>query len=673
MSNRLSRIFLGHRKDFRDPGIFHRMALIPFLAWVGLGADGLSSSAYGPEEAFRALGEHRYLAVGLALATALTVIVISASYSQIIEHFPFGGGGYVVATKLLGERAGVISGCALLVDYILTIAISIASGADAVFSFLPAAWATHKVAVEVAFILLLILMNLRGVKESVIALMPIFVVFLVTHAILISWGVLSNSRALPEVAREVSTGFRHGLGTLGWIGMTMLFLRAYSLGGGTYTGIEAVSNGLAIMREPKVETGKRTMVYMAVSLAITAGGILFSYLLLGLDTRGVEGQTMNAVLAERLAGHWHLGALPLGRMFIVVTLIAEGALLFVAAQAGFIDGPRVMANMASDSWMPHRFAALSDRLTTQNGVLLMGGAAVLALMHTGGSVSKLVVMYSINVFVTFSLSQAGMVRFWIGGRKELKDWKHNLPINAIGMVMCIAILAVTVYEKFLEGGYLTVLITAAAVIVCMFIRRHYDAVQSSLSHLDQLFSEIPIDPAKEELGPCDPKRPTAALLVGGYNGVGIHSVLTLLRMFPGQFTNMVFISVGVIDSGNFKGATEVEHLKRQTQNALGKYVGLARRLGLSAEYRFAVGTDVVEEAFQLCQGVVKDFPRTLFFSGKLIFEERRWYHKALHNETAFAIQHRLQFAGHAMVVLPVRVRASELRRAERSAAPSKAA
>src|SRR5258708_37481113 len=131
--SKLSQLLFGERKDIRDPGIFHRIALIPFLAWVGVGADGLSSSAYGPDEAFRALGDRTYLAVGLALATAFTVFVISYAYSRIIEHFPYGGGGYVVATKLLGERAGVVSGCALLVDYILTITVSIASGADAVF------------------------------------------------------------------------------------------------------------------------------------------------------------------------------------------------------------------------------------------------------------------------------------------------------------------------------------------------------------------------------------------------------------------------------------------------------------------------------------------------------------------------------------------------------------
>src|SRR5512144_1369562 len=164
---RLGRMVFGTRKDPLSPTIFHQFSLIAFLAWVGLGADGLSSSCYGPEEAYLALGDERFLALFLVLATALTVFVISASYSQIIELFPSGGGGYLVATKLLGPLPGLVSGCALVFDYVLTIAISIASGADAIFSFLPPWLQPFKLEAAVAAVLMLILLNLRGVKESV--------------------------------------------------------------------------------------------------------------------------------------------------------------------------------------------------------------------------------------------------------------------------------------------------------------------------------------------------------------------------------------------------------------------------------------------------------------------------------------------------------------------------
>ncbi|HEY3013290.1 MAG TPA: amino acid permease, partial [Gemmatimonadales bacterium] len=218
--------------------------MIPFLAWVGLGADGLSSSAYGPEEAFKALGSHRYLAIGLALLMATTVLLISAAYRRIIEEFPTGGGGYVVASSLLGPSAGLVSGSALLVDYVLTITISIAAAGDALFSFLPPAWYGAKLTVEFGFILLLTTLNIRGVRESVITLLPIFLLFLLTHVVLIGWGIVGHLAELPATARTEREGFDHGVATVGVGGLLLLFIRAYSLGGGTYTGIEAVSNGL---------------------------------------------------------------------------------------------------------------------------------------------------------------------------------------------------------------------------------------------------------------------------------------------------------------------------------------------------------------------------------------------------------------------------------------------
>src|SRR5262245_21979663 len=165
--SRVRRVLIGAPKDVKDPDAFHKLSLIALLAWVGLGADGLSSSAYGPEEAFRQLGDHKGLAVLLAVATVFTVFIISYGYTRIIEQFPSGGGGYVVSSKLLGPRTGVVSGSALLVDYVLTITISIAAGADAIFSFLPAGWHSYKLAFAFVGLFWLMIMNLRGVKESV--------------------------------------------------------------------------------------------------------------------------------------------------------------------------------------------------------------------------------------------------------------------------------------------------------------------------------------------------------------------------------------------------------------------------------------------------------------------------------------------------------------------------
>jgi amino acid transporter len=652
LGNRVRRTLLGAPRDVADTSQLHKMTLIAFLAWVGLGADGLSSSAYGPEEAFLALGTHTYLAIGLAIATAVTVLIISASYSAIIEQFPTGGGGYVVASHLLGPRTGVVSGCALVVDYVLTITVSIASAGNAIFSFLPHHWEYWKLPAEFAVIVLLIGLNLRGVKESVQALLPVFLVFLATHALLIGWAIFSHVDDIPQVSGQLHQGFTSGLTTLGLGGMGLLLLRAYALGGGTYTGIEAVSNGLQIMREPRVATGKKTMIYMAVSLALTAGGILIGYLLL--NVQHIEGKTMNAVLSERVFGGWHLGGLPVGWWLVLITLISEGLLLVVAAQAGFIDGPRVMANMAVDSYMPHRFAALSEQLSMQNGVLLMGLAALGMLFYAHGSVQTLVYMYSINVFLTFSLSQLGMTRFW-WQRQEDRKRNRYLAIHLVALVLCVSILAVTLLERFTHGGWVTVALTSAFVLICYGIRGHYDRSKEGLRQLDSVLETLP---ATGEARPksLDPKLPTAVLLVSSFNGFGVHTLLSILRYFPGLYKQFVFVSVAVVDSGSFKGKEEIEALQQHTQKDLERYVEGARRMGYAADSVWDVGIEVVSKASDLCEQIARIYPKATIFTGKLVFRKERFYHGFLHNETARAIQRRLQWVGVPMVVLPIRSR-----------------
>jgi amino acid transporter len=583
----------------------------------------------------------------MAALMIATVWIISACYSRIIERFPQGGGGYVVASALLGRKAGVVSGSALLVDYVLTITISIAAAGDALFSFLPGSLHGLKLPTEVVLIVFLTAINVRGVKESILTLMPVFLLFLATHAVLIGGGIVARGDTIGRTAREVGEGFQDGVATLGLGGLLLLFVHAYSLGGGTYTGIEAVSNGLPIMREPRVRTGKRTMALMAVSLAVTAAGLVVCYLLW--DVTHVPGKTFNAVLAERVGAH-----LSLGDTFVVLTLVAEGALLVVAAQAGFLDGPRVLANMASDGWAPRRFAALSDRLTTRNGIVLMGVAALAALLYTGGDVRHIVVMYSINVFLTFTLSMLAMAKAQAAERRAGRPWRKPLALFLVGLAFCATILGITVREKFDEGGWITLAVTTALVLALFGVRRHYVRLDAKLTGL---YASLVVEdlPVGAPPGPLDPAQPTAALLVGGYTGLGIHTTLAALRAFPGTFKNVVFVSVATVDSAALKEEGSVDRLRRETEKGLLRYVALAERHGVAATLRSAVGTDVVEELEALCLDVAVQYPRTTFFAGQLVFGRARWMRSLLHNETAFALQRRLQAAGKTMVILPARV------------------
>ncbi len=652
LRERLRTFLIGKAKDPLAPDVFRHVSLVAFLAWVGLGSDGLSSSCYGPEEAFLALGSHSFLALILALLTIVTVFVISASYSQIIELFPTGGGGYLVATKLLGRYSGLVAGSALLVDYVLTITISIASGADAIFSFLPLSSQPYKLWAATLAIGFLIVLNLRGVKESVTVLVPIFVVFLLTHVVVIGYGLAIH---LDTATTVISDSFRESqasLKELGMLGMGLILMRAYSLGGGTYTGIEAVSNGLPILREPRVETGKRTMIYMSMSLAFTASGLLLAYLLAQVEAQA--GKTLNASLIASLVQGWDLGGVPVGTAFLLITLLSEGAILFVAAQTGFLDGPRVLANMALDSWVPRRFYQLSERLVTQDGVMLMGGAALALLFFTGGDVHILVVLYSINVFLTFSLSQLGMSRHWWQVRERDPAWRRHLLINGTGLVLTSGILIATVAIKFSAGGWVTVVLTSAVIGLCLYINYHYRQVEKALHQLDEVLLEVP-PPEEPPVVPArDTNAPTAVFFVNGFNGLGIHSVLAVPRSFGTHFKNFVFISVGVIDSSRFKGREEIDNLRRQTEENLERYVNFVKSQGAYAEYWYALGTDPIDELERLAYEVAQRFPRSVFFAGKLVFQQEGFWHKVLHNQAAFTLQRRLQFAGLQMMVLPIR-------------------
>jgi amino acid transporter len=651
---------MGDARSISDPGIFHKLSLIAFFAWVGLGADGLTSSCYGPEEAYLALGKHAHLSIFVALGTVITIFVISASYHQIIELFPTGGGGYLVASKLISPSVGMISGSALLIDYLLTITLSVASGADALFSFLPKSMIDYKLMVSVAGVCVLIWLNLRGVKESVVPLVPIFLIFIITHAFAIVFTIASNMTVIPALVQSVGTDIQKSQGELGFVGMMFLILRAYSMGAGTFTGIEAVSNGIPILRDPKVHTAKRTMNYMATSLAITVAGLMVAYLLFNVSH--VPGKTLNAVLFEKMTHDWG-GA---GSIFVLVTLLSEATLLFVAAQTGFLDGPRVLSNMALDRWAPTRFASLNDRLVTQNGILIMGVGSIVLMIYSGGSVKFLVILYSINVFITFSLSQLGMVRHWWQSRFKVAHWFKKLLINGIGLVLTTFILITVVVLKLNEGGWITIFITGSLVITAIIIRRHYSKTGRLLKRLNGLVEVAEAEMKNIELKQAsgektvdeiqyNPRDKTAVLFVNGFTGTGLHTLFNIVRLFQGMYKNFVFVQIGLVDSGVFKGVEELSTLQEHIKKDCDRYVEYMRAHSRYAESFTSIAVDVIDETVRLAPKILERFPNAIFFAGQLVFPEDTFFTRWLHNYSAFAIQRRFYHQGIPIVILPIRV------------------
>jgi len=209
--------------------------------------------------------------------------------------------------------------------------------------------------------------------------------------------------------------------------------------------------------------------------------------------------------------------------------------------------------------------------------------------------------------------------------------------------------------KFSAGGWVTVVITSAVIAFCLYIRRHYHEAEKSLRRLDDLLLELPLPDNPRPMPPRDTDAPTAVCFVNEYNGLGIQSVLAVPLLFGTQFENFVFVGLGVIDSSRFKGREEIENLRRETEESLKKYVALINQHGYCAEYYYALGTDPIDELERLAHEVSKRFPRAVFFAGKLIFKQERFWHKVLHNQAAFTLERRLQFAGLQMVVLSVRV------------------
>ncbi len=657
MIEKIKTLLIGKALNPFGKGIFHSLTLTALLAWIGFGVDGISSSSYGPSEAYLELLEHPSLSVLVAILMVVTIFLISRSYIEIIELFPSGGGGYVVASKLLSPGVGMVSGTALVIDYVLTINVSVVAGVAAIFSFLPASWQGHSLQVSAFGIIFLIILNLRGVKESVLPLIPVFILFLGTHLWVLGYSFFTHLGDLPKLVTETHQDFTQSLHTLGILGVGYLILHAYSMGSGTYTGIEAVSNGLPLIREPRVENAKKTTWYMAGSLAILAGGLLLSYLLV--DIKPEVGKTLNAILFEKAAGDSATG-----KTFALIGIISEAVLLFAAAQTGFLGGPRVLSNMANDGWVPRRFARLSDRLVTTDGILFMGGVSLALLFISGGQLSFLIVLYSINVFLTFSLSLLGITRHWILERKNVLKWKSKLFFSLAGFLVSFFILLSVIFVKFKEGGYFTILITASFVLIAWLIRREYDRLRQLLRGLDDVgmhvITEIQRLSQKKKKAVATKKLTTgrtAIILVSGFHGIGLHTLFATIRHFPGYFNRFVFCSVGLVDAGHFKGVTEIERHKEVLSEELDHYVQYMKLQGFESEKKFILDTDLIDGVEKIIKETIKAYPESMVFAGRLLFEKENLFTRLLHTTDAYAIQKRLYVMGVPVCILPTRAEA----------------
>lgn len=462
------------------------------------GLDALSSAAYGPEAALTLLiplglaGIHYILPITAAIIILLTIVYLS--YRQTIEAYPTGGGSYTVARENLGNFAGLVAAAALMVDYILTAAVGISAGVGALVSALPALL-PHTLLLCLIILVVVTLINLRGLREAgLVFLIPTYL-FIATMLITLGWGLakalLSGGHPKPVAAPP------HVHAVVAAVGVWVM-LKAFSSGCTAMTGVEAVSNGVKAFREPVVKSARTTLASIIILLIIFLAGIAYlSYAYhIGATDPGAAGY--ESVLSQIIA------AVAGRKIFYDVTIASILAVLALSANTAFADFPRLCRLVAQDRYLPVPFIQRGRRLVYSEGIYALAVVAAVLLIIFGGVTDRLIPLYAVGAFLAFTLSQAGMVAHWI--RKKGRASRRNMFINGLGALATAGTVIVITVSKFAEGAWITTLVIPAIIVLMYAIRRHYDRVAREVA-----------DPNPLSLRGCE--RPIVVVPVLGWNKV----------------------------------------------------------------------------------------------------------------------------------------------------------
>ena len=447
------------------------------VALAVFSSDAMSSVAYATEEILLILvlagTAAAHLTVPIALAIAGLLVVVSVSYQQTIHAYPSGGGSYIVARANLGPTAGLVAAGALLIDYVLTVSVSVAAGVAALTSAVP--WLlTHRVLLGVAFTAAIAYANLRGVRESGRVFAVPTYLFIVTFSALVGTGLVRwlTGTLPPAVAASEAVAATQ---TLTWF----LVLRAFASGCTALTGVEAISNGVPAFKSPEARNAAITMGWIAAVLGTLFIGV--SVLASALGITPLADETVVSQVARRLFGDGFPYYLVQGSTTLILVL---------AANTSFADFPRLNSLLARDRYAPRQFRTLGDRLVFSNGILILAGLAAALIVIFGGDTHALIPLYAVGVFISFTLSQAGMVRHWLtdGGA----GWRWRLGVNGLGALVTGAVTVVIAVTKFTHGAWIVVFLIPLLVLGFRAIHRHYDTVAEELS-LEHLVDEPPVN------------------------------------------------------------------------------------------------------------------------------------------------------------------------------------
>ncbi len=463
MPSRVKSLFLGNALHNEESG--HQRLSNP-IALAVFSSDALSSTAYATGEILLILAmagsAYLYLTWPIALAIGVLLVVVVTSYRQTIKAYPLGGGSYRVASDNLGTNAGLVAGASLLVDYVLTVAVSVSAGTAAVTSAIPAS-APYRVEIALFFVAVLAIANLRGVKESgglfavpTYGFVSLMVVTIVTGFYL----YLTKGAAAIQVPAgepiEATTALT-----------VMLVLKAFASGCAALTGVEAIADGVAVFREPTAKNARITITWMA--------GILL-FMFLGLSWLAVQAhvqpthETVISQLSRQFFGT--------GILYFVISGFTT-AILVVAANTAYADFPRLASFMAADSFLPHQLRDLGHRLVFSKGIILLTLTAAGLIIGFGAETSRLIPLYALGVFTSFTLSQAGMVVRWLKSKEP--GWQTSVAINGFGAMVTAVVLVVVTVTKFRDGAWVVVLLIPLMIAAFLWVRRQYERVADELA------------------------------------------------------------------------------------------------------------------------------------------------------------------------------------------------
>ncbi len=570
-----------------------------------LSSDALSSVAYATEEILIPLSLFATAAVAwsipIALGICLLLVIVTVSYRQTIDAYPGGGGAYTVARDNLGTTAGLVAGAALLIDYTLTVAVSVAAGVENIAAAFPD-FAAHKVLLGSLVILIIMTFNLRGVRESAsVFALPTYL-FIFSFLILIVVGIYRMASGdVPPKAPLIHEIYPE-------VGLFLL-MRAFASGCAALTGIEAISNGIPIFKEPAQNNAKTTMVWMSVIL-----GVLFLSITLLAHIYGVipkEGETAVSLLAQSVFGQ---------NGFYYIIQGSTALILFLAANTSYADFPRLSSMLAKDRFLPRQLAILGDRLVFSNGIVGLSLVAISLLVLFKGSTHLLIPLYAVGVFLSFTLSQTGMIRHHFKFRQP--GWRQAMAFNTVGAVTTFSVLVVITSTKFIHGAWVVVLLIPFFVFVFNQIRYHYVSIARKLSYVT----------AKGPIKIRDMHH-IAIVPVSG-----IHPGVVEALQYALSITKDV-------------RALSVDIDERATKELNSKWAQLVPDIPLTtlpSPFRSVI-TPVVEYISELEKNC-KDQVITVIIPE---FVTRKWYHQFLHNQTALLLRASL-WLRHGRVVTSIR-------------------